>query len=70
MNLSGSGSIRVRTFSGGYPLLGLDVTTDSQKVAKAEAYQRAQDHGYENVQVTFPGERPFRGRELRELIER
>lgn len=64
--------IRVRSFSGGYPLLNLDVTTGSNRLAAREAAERANEYGnWNDVQVNFnDGSRPMRGTELAGWVRR
>ena len=64
--------IRVRSFSGDYPLLNLDVTTGSNRMAARDAARRASDYGnWDDVQINFnDGSRPMRGEELAKWVER
>ena len=63
--------IRVRAWYRGQPLPELDVTTGSQAAALELATARAEMYGsWDDVSVVFPGERAFKGEELRQLVER
>lgn len=62
--------IRIRTWAAGNPLPNMDVATASRTVALQEARWRGETYGFDNVSVLFPGERDFKGAELRELLER
>lgn len=64
--------IRVRSFSGGYPLVNLDVKTSSNRMAAKEAATRALDYGtWDAVQINFnDGSRPMGGAELRQWVRR
>lgn len=61
----------VRTWVGERPLPGLDVRTDSAKVAAQEAVVVVKEHGsWDDVSVRQEGARPLRGEELRQWAEK
>lgn len=64
--------IRIRSFSGNHPCIGLDVTTGSNRVAAREAADRAARYGnWEDVSVNFgDGSCALRGDELQLWVTR
>lgn len=61
---------RVRTWVGAQPLPNLDVTTNSYPVAIEACRARAVRFGWDDVSLNIAGERPFKGGELKQLVER